>query len=67
MEAKTKKDKKEEKFEWTAEVRETGIPMFEVTLPNYVTAILGLKDGDQVVFSETKNGEEMLMKKAKRE
>ena len=60
---------KEKKFEWTAEARETSIPTFEITLPDYVTSFLGLHDGDQVVFCETKAGEEnaVIMKRAKRE
>ena len=68
-ETKTIKDIKEEKetgdnFEWTAEVRETNIPIFEITLPDYVTSFLGLRDGDQVAFSEIQSGDEnaMIMK-----
>ena len=60
-ETKTIKDIKKDNFEWTAEARETSIPVFEVTLPDYVTAFLGLKDGDQVVFSETKDKEDNSM------
>ena len=52
---------KDKKFEWTAEARETSIPTFEITLPDYVTSFLGLKDGDQVVFSEMKDKTESAM------
>jgi len=60
-ETKTIKEIKEDNFEWTAEARETSIPTFEITLPDYVTPFLGLKDGDPVVFSETKDKEDNSM------
>ena len=70
MEAKTIKNiEAGEKFEWTAEVRETSIPVFEITLPDYVTSFLGLRDVDQVAFSEIQSGDEnaVIMKGLRRE
>ena len=71
METKTIADIKEadKKFGWETELRETSIPIFEITLPDYIRAYLSLDDGDQIVFSETKSGEEnaVIMKRVNRE
>ena len=71
METKIIDEEKEagEKFEWEAATRNPVIPSFEITIPDYIAAHIGLDEGDRVVFCETKhNGENVaIMKKAKRE
>ena len=71
METKTIKDiEAEEKFEWESETRNPVIPSYEITIPDWVAAHIGLdEEGDRVVFCATKhNGENVaIMKKVKRE
>jgi hypothetical protein len=72
MEKETIEEEKEagDNFEWVAETRCPVIPSYEITIPDWIAAHIGLEEsGDRVAFCVTKhNGENVaIMKKAKRE